>query len=200
MTDLRQPPPTPAPRGDAALRILLRWALENLHGIGWHGYPDSPCDCQKCTWARNAVAALASPAPSSAPPEPEGGATREPGGDPAGDPRRFGASSPGEPGEVSEAELAEWERLAEAATPGPLTAARLDKDGKPTFKTYVGWCIDAGKDDAGFYLVGTDEVDVCHTGNGPTSWANAQFIAAARTAVLRLVAAMRASRKGGQRD
>jgi hypothetical protein len=63
----------------------------------------------------------------------------------------------------------------------------VGEDGLPTrgeaAKKYVADCIDKGAADADFFVVWCEKpdgpADVCHTGNGPTSGANARLIAAA---------------------
>ena len=71
-------------------------------------------------------------------------------------------------------------------TPGPWVATRLQFDRpEPTEKAraigYVTDCIEGGGDE--FFAVLCEKpdgtADVCHTGNGPTSEANARLIAAA---------------------
>jgi hypothetical protein len=77
----------------------------------------------------------------------------------------------------------------QAHTQGPWTWGRLvDVDtGEPlrgdSVKRYISGCIDRGDPDDFFFLVLCEKpdgpADVCHTGNGPTSRANARLIAAA---------------------
>jgi hypothetical protein len=90
------------------------------------------------------------------------------------------------------AERERWQRLADEATPGPLLACRLDAASKEEAAKYVAETIALGGDE--FYIVLAETPDgardACHTGNGPTSWANAQFFAAARTAVPALLSAL----------
>lgn len=83
------------------------------------------------------------------------------------------------------------------ATPRPWSAVRLiDRDGSPlraeSAASYVAGCIRSGGDRDFFAVLATGEdgepVDVCHTGNGPTSRANAALIAAAPDMLAALVA------------
>lgn len=104
---------------------------------------------------------------------------------------------------LNEKTLAEWQRLADEATPGPLLACRLDADTKAEAAKYVTGCIETGGD--AFYLVLAETPDgardACHTGNGPASWANAQFFAAAREAVPALLSALaRAEARAGEAE
>jgi hypothetical protein len=98
------------------------------------------------------------------------------------------------------AERERWQRLADEATPGPLLACRLDAASKEEAAKYVAETIALGGDE--FYIVLAETPDgardACHTGNGPTSWANAQFFAAARTAVPVLLSAL--ARAEAERD
>jgi hypothetical protein len=109
---------------------------------------------------------------------------------------------------VTDKQIAEWERLAAEANNGPwqgvlldfgaLEGAAPDATEKERMKTYVAGSIDLGGDK--FYAVLCEKpdglADVCHTGNGPTSAANAMFLAAAREAVPALIAELAGWKKG----
>jgi hypothetical protein len=109
---------------------------------------------------------------------------------------------------VTDKQIAEWERLAAEANSGPWQGVLLDfgvlegvapdATEKERMKTYVAGSIDLGGDR--FYAVLCEKpdglADVCHTGNGPTSAANATFLAAAREAVPALIAELAAWKKG----
>ena len=84
-----------------------------------------------------------------------------------------------------------------AATPGPLEAVVLGVAGVSATReetiAYLTRCVDVGGPDYWIVLCQKTDgpADVCHAGNGPTSRANAEFIAHARTDVPALVAEVR---------
>lgn len=96
---------------------------------------------------------------------------------------------------MSDAEVREALARAERASAGPWLTGILDGPFNPeTCAKYVEACLDRGAL-AEFWLVSCVKpdgvADVCHVGNGPTSPQNADFLAAARTDVPRLVATIR---------
>lgn len=108
---------------------------------------------------------------------------------------------------MTEAELRAIEERAEKATEGPWTSGVLGKAGvdgsvvrMPLAEVpeYVKASIEASP---GYEYVivlvqkPDGQYDVCHAGNGPTSYANAAFIASSRTDVPALIAHGRAETK-----
>lgn len=69
-----------------------------------------------------------------------------------------------------------------AHTPGPWVAYRLDTEGHDAFADYARRAIAVGGTRDYFIVVGQKPdgaADICHTGNGPASAANAALCAAA---------------------
>lgn len=96
---------------------------------------------------------------------------------------------------MTPAEIAALRALCDAATPGPWGNFRLNRDTKESQAAYVAEAIERGTGPFMMVLNSTEDADVCHTGNGPTSDANARFIAAARTAVPALLSALEEATK-----
>ena len=95
--------------------------------------------------------------------------------------------------------LAGIKALAEAATPGPWQPTVLDDPTRESKERYYAGTLSPDTPDAPLYLLtartdreGLSYVIPALTGDGPTSAINAEFIAAARSAVPRLVAAVEA--------
>ena len=103
--------------------------------------------------------------------------------------------------ETKPLDLEAIEARANAATRGPLEAVVLGVAGVSATReetiAYLTRCVDVGGPD--YWIVLCDKpdgpADVCHSGNGPTSRANADFIAHARTDVPALVAEVRRLRE-----
>jgi hypothetical protein len=102
---------------------------------------------------------------------------------------------------LSPAERQEAERLCQQATAAPWTAYRMTHEDRGDALTpeelgeYVKNSVLKSAAESGttdFLFVGcekpTGPADVCHVGNGPTSPANAQFIASSRTLLPRALA------------
>jgi len=101
-------------------------------------------------------------------------------------------------------DLDELTKLEKAATPGPWTGARMvhadrcdalthDELVEYFARTLTKSAAESGTSD--FFFTRCEKADgpadVCHTGNGPTSWPNAALIAAARNALPWLLRAAR---------
>lgn len=100
---------------------------------------------------------------------------------------------------LTDADLAAARALAEGASSGPWLTGVLDGPFSPeACARYVENCLNRGVL-AEFWFVGCVKpdgaADVCHVGNGPTSPANAEFIAQSRTLVPRLYDAVEEARR-----